>query len=116
MTDIEGKTASGIYFRKTSTPDSRDALVLVMGYAGSGRIWPRGFVGKLAQKYAVVTYDNRGTGYSIVPQDPREYTIKKMSDDLDEIVDQLESGNCICWVTAWVAALPCSMRMIMPRR
>ncbi len=89
MTDIEGKTASGIYFRKTSTPDSRDALVLVMGYAGSGRIWPRGFVGKLAQKYAVVTYDNRGTGYSIVPQDPREYSIKKMSDDLDEVVDQL---------------------------
>jgi pimeloyl-ACP methyl ester carboxylesterase len=90
VTDIEGKTASGIYFRKTSTPDSRDALVLVMGYAGSGRIWPRGFVDKLAQKYAVVTYDNRGTGCSIVPQDPREYTIKKMSADLDAVVDQLE--------------------------
>jgi pimeloyl-ACP methyl ester carboxylesterase len=89
VTDIEGKTASGIYFRRTSTPDSRDPLVLVMGYAGSGRIWPRGFVDKLAQKYAVVTYDNRGTGYSIVPQDPREYTIKKMSNDLDEVVDQL---------------------------
>jgi pimeloyl-ACP methyl ester carboxylesterase len=89
VTDIEGKTASGIYFRKTSTPHSRDALVLVMGYAGNGRIWPRGFVDKLAQKYAVVTYDNRGTGYSIVPQDPREYTIKKMSDDLDEVLDQL---------------------------
>ena len=89
LTDIEGKTASEIYFRKTSTPHSRDALVLVMGYAGSGRIWPRGFVDKLAPKYTVVTYDNRGTGYSIVPQDPREYTIKKMADDLDEAVDQL---------------------------
>jgi pimeloyl-ACP methyl ester carboxylesterase len=89
VTDIEGKTTSGIYFCKTSTPDSRDALVLVMGYAGSGRIWPRCFVDKLAQKYAVVTYDNRGTGYSVVPQDPREYTIKKMSDDLDKVVDQL---------------------------
>ena len=89
MTHIEGKTASGIYFRQSSTPDSRDALVLVMGYAGSGRIWPRGFVDKLAQKYTVITYDNRGTGFSIVPQDPQEYTIKKMSDDLDEVVDQL---------------------------
>jgi len=89
VTDIEGKTASGIYFRQSSTPDSRDALVLVMGYAGSGRIWPRGFVDKLAQKYTVITYDNRGTGFSIVPQDPQEYTIKKMSDDLDEVVDQL---------------------------
>ncbi len=89
VTHIEGQTASGIYFCQSSTPDSRDALVLVMGYAGSGRIWPRGFVDKLAQKYTVITYDNRGTGFSIVPQDPQEYTIKKMSDDLDEVVDQL---------------------------
>lgn len=89
VTDIDGKTAGGVYFRKSSTPRSRDALVLVMGYGGSGRIWPRRFIDKLAQKYAVVTYDNRGTGYSIVPQDPQEYTIKKMSDDLDEVVDQL---------------------------
>jgi pimeloyl-ACP methyl ester carboxylesterase len=89
VTDIEGKTAGGIYFRKSSTPRSRDAFVLVMGYGGSGRIWPRDFVDKLAQKFTVITYDNRGTGYSIVPQDQREYTIKKMSDDLDEVVDKL---------------------------
>lgn len=89
VTDIEGKTAGGIYFRKSSTLDSRDVLVLVMGYGGSGRIWPRSFVDKLAQKYTVITYDNRGTGYSIVPQDPQQYTIKKMSDDLNEVVDQL---------------------------
>jgi pimeloyl-ACP methyl ester carboxylesterase len=89
VTDIEGKTAGGIYFRKSSTLDSRDVLVLVMGYGGSGRIWPRGFVDKLARKYTVITYDNRGTGYSIVPQDPQEYTIKKMSDDLDEVLGQL---------------------------
>jgi len=89
VTDIGGKTASGIYFRKSSTLNSRNALVLVMGYGGSGRIWPRGFVDKLAPKYTVITYDNRGTGYSIVPQNPQEYTIKKMSDDLEEVLDQL---------------------------
>ncbi len=85
--EIEGKTAGGIYFRKSS--DSGDVLVLVMGFAGSGRIWPREFVDKLAQHYTVVTYDNRGTGYSVVPQNSQEYSIKKMSDDLNEVVDQL---------------------------
>ena len=89
VTDGDGKTSGGIYFCETSTPASRDTLVLVMGYGGSGRIWPRRFVEKLAQKYAVIAYDNRGTGYSIVPQDPRQYTIKKMSRDLDEVVTQL---------------------------
>ena len=89
VTDVEGKTPGGIYFCKSSTSHSDDLLVLVMGYGGSGRIWPRDFVDKLAQKFTVITYDNRGTGYSIVPQDPGEYTIKKMSDDLEEVVDQL---------------------------
>jgi pimeloyl-ACP methyl ester carboxylesterase len=89
VTDVDGRTSGGIYFCKTSTSISREALVLVMGYEGSGRIWPRRFVEKLAQKYVVITYDNRGTGYGIVPQDPRQYTVKKMSDDLDEVVVRL---------------------------
>jgi pimeloyl-ACP methyl ester carboxylesterase len=89
VTDVDGKTSGGIYFCKSSTSTSREALVLVMGYGGSGRTWPRPFVEKLAQKYVVITYDNRGTGYSIVPQDPRQYTVKKMSDDLHEVVVRL---------------------------
>jgi hypothetical protein len=53
VTDVDGKTSGGIYFWKTSTSTSHEALVLVMGYGGSGRIWPRRFVEKLAQKYVV---------------------------------------------------------------
>jgi pimeloyl-ACP methyl ester carboxylesterase len=89
VTVVDGKTSGGIYFCETLTQTSNEKLVLVMGYGGSGRIWPRRFVEKLAQKYAVITHDNRGTGHSIVPQDPREYTVKKMSDDFDQVVTRL---------------------------
>lgn len=87
---VEEKTNGGIFCRKTFTESSGETLVLIMGYGGSLRIWPSTFIEKLAQKFVVVTYDNRGTGLSIVPQNTADYTIKAMSDDLDEVVQQLE--------------------------
>jgi pimeloyl-ACP methyl ester carboxylesterase len=88
VTNVDEKTQTGIFCRKTFTQTSGDVLLLVMGYGGSLRIWPPSFVESLAHKYVVVSYDNRGTGLSIVPQDPTEYTIKNMSDDLDEVTKQ----------------------------
>ena len=55
ITNIDGKTQTGIFYRKTVTPTSGDVLVLIMGYGGSLRIWPPSFVETLAQKYTVVT-------------------------------------------------------------
>lgn len=88
-TIIEGKTQSGIFWRKTSTATSKDVLVLVMGYGGSLRVWPVSFVEKLASKYLVVTYDNRGTGLSFVPAAQEDYTAELMAADLDEVVTEL---------------------------
>jgi hypothetical protein len=51
----EDKTPGGIYFRKTETAGSKATLALIMGYGGSLRIWPPGFIEKLAQKYSVIT-------------------------------------------------------------
>lgn len=87
---VEKKTAGGIFCRKTFTETSGETLILVMGYGGSLRIWPTTFVERLAQNFVVVTYDNRGTGLSIVPQNSADYTIKAMSDDLNEVVQLLE--------------------------
>lgn len=86
----EAKTSKGIFWRKTFTADSADHLVLVMGYGGSLRIWPQSMVQRLAQKFVVITYDNRGTGLSIIPQQQEEYTIRSMADDLDEVISTLE--------------------------
>lgn len=85
-TIIEEKTASGIFARKTFTSSSRDTLILVMGYGGSLRIWPETFIEKLARKFTVITYDNRGTGHSFLPKQTEEFTIKAMADDLFEVV------------------------------
>lgn len=86
----EGKTQSGIFWRKTSTATSKDVLVLVMGYGGSLRIWPVSFIDKLASKYVVLTYDNRGTGLSFVPASPESYTAQLMAADLNEVVTELD--------------------------
>lgn len=90
LTLEEGKTDSGIFYRRTSSGTSKDTLVLVMGYGGSLRVWPTTFVERLAEKYAVISYDNRGTGLSIIPEKAEEYTIKAMSDDLHEVVKALK--------------------------
>ena len=85
----EGKTKNGIFYRTTHTSSSRNVLALVMGYGGSLRIWPTSFVEKLAQHFQVITYDNRGTGFSIIPEITGEYTIKAMSGDLHEVMEHL---------------------------
>ncbi len=86
LTVDERRTEGGITCRKTSSTTSRETLVLVMGYAGSSRIWPSTFISRLADRFTVITYDNRGTGTSIVPNLTEEYTIKAMADDLFEVV------------------------------
>lgn len=85
----EEKTDGGIFCRKTWTETSCDVLVLVMGYGGSLRVWPATFVEKLSTRFTVITYDNRGTGLSIIPQNTEDYTIKAMADDLHEVVKHL---------------------------
>ena len=89
----EKKTGKGIFCRQTFSPSSKDYLVLVMGYGGSLRVWPATFVNKLAQTFKVITYDNRGTGLSIIPQNPEEYTIKSMSDDLYDVIETLDVAS-----------------------
>ena len=86
---VEEKTANGIFFRKTFTATSKNTLVLIMGYGGSLRIWPATFVERLAKKFIVVTYDNRGTGLSIIPQNPEDYTIAAMAGDVFDVVKLL---------------------------
>ncbi|MBS2006582.1 MAG: alpha/beta hydrolase [Cyanobacteria bacterium SZAS TMP-1] len=86
----EGKTLGGIYYRKTSCKhQTNQTLVLVMGYGGSLRIWPESFVDKLAENYDVITYDNRGTGLSFLPEDESAYTTQSMAGDLEEVVNPL---------------------------
>lgn len=96
----EGKTESGIFYRRTVCGATADAaknqagraaptLVLVMGYGGSLRIWPATLINKLAEKYNVVSYDNRGTGLSFLPSDESAYSTAAMAGDIDDVVTAL---------------------------
>jgi 3-oxoadipate enol-lactonase len=89
FTETLGKSDRGITFSIVSSPASRETLVLVMGYAGSRFTWPRQFVEKLAQRFTVVTLDNRGTGESIKPEEPTAYTVEEMSLDLKSVIDKM---------------------------
>ncbi|WP_206885040.1 alpha/beta fold hydrolase [Alicyclobacillus mali (ex Roth et al. 2021)] len=55
-------------------------LLLIMGVGGNIRWWGSGFVRRLAEKHAVIAFDNRGAGQS--EADPaKPWTLEQMADD-----------------------------------
>jgi pimeloyl-ACP methyl ester carboxylesterase len=62
-------------------------LVLIMGYRLSSRAWPLDFIEKLAERFTVVLFDNRGTGESDKPT--TGYEISNMARDVCGLVDHL---------------------------
>ena len=63
-------------------------LVLVMGYRLNSRAWPAAFIEALAQRFSVITLDNRGTGQSDKPVDG--YAVANMARDVAGLLDQLK--------------------------
>jgi len=43
-----------------------------------------------AQRFQVITYDNRGTGQSDHPRDPKQYTMRLLAEDAAALLDALE--------------------------
>jgi pimeloyl-ACP methyl ester carboxylesterase len=54
-------------------------LLMIMGYGSSSEDWEPEVINKLSKKHQVITYDNRGTGRSSIPD--IEYTIQDMAQD-----------------------------------
>ena len=63
-------------------------LVLIMGYRLSSLAWPLDFIDRLAERFTVVLFDNRGTGSSEKPTSG--YEISNMARDLRSLLDHLE--------------------------
>jgi pimeloyl-ACP methyl ester carboxylesterase len=63
-------------------------LVLVMGYRLNSTAWPATFIAQLAQRFTVITLDNRGTGRSDKPV--TGYAIANMARDVRGLLDGLK--------------------------
>jgi pimeloyl-ACP methyl ester carboxylesterase len=63
-------------------------LVLIMGYRLNSTAWPAAFIEQLAQRFTVITLDNRGTGLSDKPLDG--YAIANMARDVRGVLDRLD--------------------------
>ena len=50
-------------------------LGLVIGYRLHGAAWPQAFIYKLAQRFTVLTFDNRATGLNDKPASGYELSI-----------------------------------------
>jgi NAD(P)-dependent dehydrogenase (short-subunit alcohol dehydrogenase family)/pimeloyl-ACP methyl ester carboxylesterase len=67
-------------------------LVMAHGWPDSHVLWD-GVVPRLADRFRIVRYDNRGVGKSSVPKPVSAYTISKLADDLDAVIAATSPGE-----------------------
>ena len=62
------------------------AVVMVHGWPDSHTLWD-GVVPLLADRFRVITYDNRGVGPSSSPKRYTEYTMARLAGDFAAVID-----------------------------
>ena len=65
-----------------------EPVLLIMGTGGDHSLWDA-TADVLAERYRVITFDNRGTGSSDQPSDPESYTMRVLADDAAALLDAL---------------------------
>ena len=67
-------------------------LVLVHGWPDSHVVWD-GVVPLLADRFRIVSYDNRGVGKTSVPKPVSAYTMARYADDFAAVIDAVAPGE-----------------------
>jgi len=67
-------------------------LVMVHGWPNSHVMWD-GVVPLVADRFRVITYDNRGAGASSVPKPVSAYTMARFADDFAAVIGALSPGE-----------------------
>lgn len=75
-------------YAKTWGDESKPALVLVHGYPDNQEVWEP-IIEQLILDYYIVTYDVRGAGQSSIPKRIRDFTLAKLSQDLNRVTTTL---------------------------
>ncbi len=81
-------TVNGIRLYYEVHGDSGEPLVLVHGYTGDISDWRHQFP-EFSKTHRVLAMDLRGHGRSEAPADRSSYTLEKMADDVEALVDQV---------------------------
>jgi pimeloyl-ACP methyl ester carboxylesterase len=63
-------------------------IVLIMGFTGSMHWWDPELINSLSEKYTVLTFDNRGAGRTVTP-DEGDFSIEMLADDTAALMDGL---------------------------
>lgn len=84
----------GIYYRINTFRPDRQTMVFVHGLSGSSSAWVK-FENKFKDNFNIVSFDLRGHGKSWKPHAYTEYSIKKLADDLHELLEYLRVEKCI---------------------
>ncbi len=79
----------GIYYRTNDFRPDRETIVFVHGLSGSSSSWFP-YEKKFGDDYNILTFDLRGHGKSLKPKRYEDYEIKKMSEDLVELLGYLK--------------------------
>jgi NAD(P)-dependent dehydrogenase (short-subunit alcohol dehydrogenase family)/pimeloyl-ACP methyl ester carboxylesterase len=67
-------------------------LVMAHGWPDSHVLWD-GVVSRLADRFRIVRYDNRGVGKSSVPKPVSAYAVTKLADDLAAVIAAVSPGE-----------------------
>ena len=67
-------------------------VVMVHGWPDSHVLWD-GVVPLLADRFRVITYDNRGVGPSSSPKQYAEYTMARLADDFAAVIDAVSPNR-----------------------
>jgi NAD(P)-dependent dehydrogenase (short-subunit alcohol dehydrogenase family)/pimeloyl-ACP methyl ester carboxylesterase len=67
-------------------------LVMAHGWPDSHVLWD-GVVSRLADRFRIIRYDNRGVGNSSVPKPVSAYTLAKLADDLGAVIAAVSPGE-----------------------
>jgi pimeloyl-ACP methyl ester carboxylesterase len=82
---------------------SGEPLLLIMGFGGTMDMWNATFVERLAQDYRVISFDNRGIGYSSDDDEP--FSLDLLAGDAAGLLDALGIPQAHVFGTSMGASL-----------
>ncbi|MDY9924991.1 alpha/beta hydrolase [Methanosarcina sp.] len=93
---------------------SGEPLLLIMGFGGTMDTWNETFVWELAQDYKIITFDNRGVGYS--SDNGENYSLELFASDTAGLLEALEIPETSIFGTSMGASIAQELALNYPEK